>query len=191
MTTFTRSTGLLGLGLLTCTLGCGASGRSASAAPGAALAKSSLPARPWAPTIPAVSFDDQRAKSKIGPAKRGERNVLGNQLEACSSSPLTGFYRDGRCSTGPRDRGLHVVCARMTTLFLRYTKAQGNDLSTPAPRYRFPGLRAGDRWCLCAARWREAHVVGMAPPVVLEATHARALTIVPARELAKTALRRQ
>lgn len=103
------------------------------------------------------------------------RNVLGTELQACSTEPLTGFYRDGCCHTGPTDHGRHVVCAVMTEEFLEYTRAQGNDLSTPRPEFRFPGLQAGDRWCLCALRWREAQQAGIAPLVVLEATHEAAL----------------
>jgi uncharacterized protein (DUF2237 family) len=88
---------------------------------------------------------------------------------------MTGFYRDGSCHTGPQDRGVHVVCAQLTEAFLRYTKAQGNDLSTPQPDYNFPGLKPGDKWCLCAARWKEAMDDGVAPPVVLASTHEAAL----------------
>jgi uncharacterized protein (DUF2237 family) len=101
------------------------------------------------------------------------KNVLGADLESCSDDPLTGFYRDGCCETGGEDVGVHVVCARMTAEFLEFSKAAGNDLSTPGPG--FPGLKPGDRWCLCASRWQEAFEAGVAPPVVLEATHARAL----------------
>lgn len=103
------------------------------------------------------------------------RNVLGTELQECSRDPLTGFYRDGCCTTGREDRGVHVVCARMTAEFLAYSRSVGNDLSTPRPDFAFPGLRPGDRWCLCAARWAQAHRAGMAPPVVLEATHISAL----------------
>ncbi|PSQ89526.1 MAG: DUF2237 domain-containing protein [Bacteroidetes bacterium QS_8_64_10] len=103
------------------------------------------------------------------------RNVLGGDLAPCSTDPTTGFYRTGACETGPEDRGDHVVCAQMTEAFLSFTKAQGNDLSTPQPRFDFPGLEPGDRWCLCAARWEEAREAGVAPPVVLEATHESAL----------------
>jgi uncharacterized protein len=103
------------------------------------------------------------------------KNVLGTDLEDCGSDPLTGFYRDGCCSTGAEDAGVHVVCARVTDEFLEFSKAQGNDLVTPVPAYGFPGLKAGERWCLCAARWKEAFDAGVAPPVVLPATHARAL----------------
>jgi hypothetical protein len=112
-----------------------------------------------------------------------ERNVLGGELATCSTEPLTGFYRDGCCRTGSEDLGVHVVCAQVTAAFLDYTNERGNDLSTPRPEHRFPGLKPGDRWCLCASRWREAKEAGVAPPVVLEATSAAALKIVPLEEL--------
>lgn len=102
-------------------------------------------------------------------------NVLGTPLEPCSLDPMTGFYRNGCCDTGSEDQGVHIVCAVMTEEFLAFSKERGNDLSTPVPMYEFPGLKAGDRWCLCAARWREAYDAGCAPTVVLEATHARML----------------
>ena len=105
-------------------------------------------------------------------------NVLGEELQACCSNPVTGFFRNGCCETGPEDQGLHTVCAVMTDEFLAYSKAAGNDLSTPQPLYHFPGLKAGDRWCLCAPRWKEALDDGMAPPVVLAATHEETLAIV-------------
>ena len=111
------------------------------------------------------------------------KNVLGGDLEACCFEPRTGFYRDGYCRTGPEDGGRHVVCARMTDDFLRYTFSRGNDLMTPRPEFHFPGLRAGDRWCLCALRWREALEAGKAPPVILEATHERALQYVRLEDL--------
>eukprot|EP00877_Chromochloris_zofingiensis_P013332 jgi/Chrzof1/8252/Cz03g03070.t1 len=104
----------------------------------------------------------------------GTQNVLGGPLECCCTSPKTGFYRDGYCQTGPQDHGVHVVCAQVTAEFLDFTRAQGNDLSTPHPP-SFPGLKPGDRWCLCASRWKEAADAGVAPPVVLAATHAKAL----------------
>lgn len=107
------------------------------------------------------------------------KNVLGENLQTCCTSPMTGFYRDGTCNTGPNDMGSHVVCAEVTEEFLAYTKAQGNDLSTPMPMYQFPGLKPGDRWCLCAARWKEAYSAGVAPNVVLAATHEAALGTVP------------
>ena len=103
------------------------------------------------------------------------KNVLGENLQICCKNPMTGFYRDGTCNTGPNDLGSHVVCAEMTAEFLAYTKAQGNDLSTPKPMYQFPGLKPGDRWCLCASRWKEAHDDGVAPNVVLASTHEAAL----------------
>jgi uncharacterized protein (DUF2237 family) len=107
------------------------------------------------------------------------RNVLGGELEPCSGDPVTGFYRNGCCETGPEDTGLHTVCAIMTAEFLAYSKSVGNDLSTPQPAYGFPGLKAGDRWCLCAPRWKEALDAGMAPQIVLTATHEETLAIVP------------
>ena len=110
-------------------------------------------------------------------------NVVGGELLPCSNEPLTGFFRDGCCSTGPEDLGSHTVCAVMTEEFLAFSKAAGNDLSTPMPQYGFDGLKPGDRWCLCAARWLEAYEAGQAPEVVLGATHARALEIVPIEAL--------
>ena len=116
------------------------------------------------------------------------KNVLGETLECCCESPMTGFYRDGYCRTGGQDFGVHVVCAQMTPAFLEFTKLRGNDLSTPAPQYHFPGLKPGDRWCLCASRWQEALEAGVAPPVILSATHARALEVVSLKELQEYAL---
>jgi uncharacterized protein (DUF2237 family) len=106
------------------------------------------------------------------------RNVLGSTLLPCSVAPVTGFFRDGCCNTGPMDHGLHVVCAEVTAEFLAFSQARGNDLSTPRPEYGFAGLKPGDRWCLCAARWEEARLAGVAPPVLLEATHEAALAVV-------------
>ena len=106
------------------------------------------------------------------------KNVLGGELEPCSRNPVTGFFRNGCCETGPDDLGLHTVCAVMTAEFLAYSRSVGNDLSTPQPQYHFPGLKPGDRWCLCAPRWKEALDDGMAPPLVLEATHEETLAIV-------------
>jgi len=117
------------------------------------------------------------------------RNVLGGTLETCCTSPMTGFYRDGLCNTGGGDFGAHVVCAQVTQEFLDYTKAQGNDLSTPVPAFNFPGLKPGDRWCLCASRWKEALDDGIAPPVVLEATHASALEYVSLTDLEQHAFK--
>ena len=108
-----------------------------------------------------------------------ERNVLGGPLEPCGTDPVTGFYRDGSCSCGPDDRGLHAVCAVMTPEFLAQQQRVGNDLVTPRPEWSFPGLAPGDRWCVVAARWLQAHQDGAAAPVVLASTNARALEIVP------------
>ena len=122
------------------------------------------------------------------PASRdGALNVKGGALAPCSNEPLTGFYRNGCCDTGPDDMGMHTVCAVMTEAFLVYSKLAGNDLSTPRPEFGFPGLRAGDRWCLCVGRWREALAAGVAPPVVLEATHEEALAVVPLDDLERHA----
>ena len=110
-------------------------------------------------------------------------NVLGTELQTCGTDPVTGFYRDGCCHTGPEDHGTHVVCAVVTDAFLQFSRARGNDLVTPRPEYRFPGLRDGDRWCLCVSRWKEALDAGVAPPVVLEATHEKALSVVSLEDL--------
>ncbi len=107
------------------------------------------------------------------------RNVLGGVLAACSFDPLTGYFRDGCCRTRPDDNGRHVVCTRMTDAFLAFSVAQGNDLVTPQPEYRFKGLKPGQRWCLCAQRWLDAWHAGCAPPVVLECTHESALELIP------------
>jgi uncharacterized protein (DUF2237 family) len=117
------------------------------------------------------------------------RNVLGSLLKVCGVSPMTGFARDGICHTGPRDIGSHTVCAQMTDAFLQYSLSRGNDLVTPVPEYGFPGLKAGDRWCVCATRWLEAAEDGVAPPVVLDATHARALQKIALADLKYHALR--
>ncbi|KAA6182191.1 DUF2237 domain-containing protein [Thiohalocapsa marina] len=105
------------------------------------------------------------------------RNVLGEPLETCSLSPRTGFMRNGACETGPEDLGSHTVCARVTAEFLEFSRSRGNDLITPNPDFDFPGLKPGDGWCLCAARWQEAFEAGCAPRVLLRATHARALEV--------------
>ena len=107
------------------------------------------------------------------------RNVFGEVLENCSDKPLTGFFRDGCCNTSSQDLGSHTVCIQVTGDFLEFSRFRGNDLSTPRPEFGFPGLKSGDRWCLCAERWREAHAAGMAPRVYLRSTHERALEIVP------------
>lgn len=114
-------------------------------------------------------------------------NVLGTPLVPCSYDPLTGFFRDGCCKTDAHDHGSHVICARVTQEFLVYSLQRGNDLMTPQPEFRFTGLKAGDRWCLCANRWKEALAAGVAPPVVLECTHEKALEFVSIEDLRKHA----
>ena len=116
------------------------------------------------------------------------KNVFGEPLEVCGTSPLTGFNRNGSCDTGPQDAGRHVVCARMTREFLAFSRSRGNDLITPAPEVGFPGLKPDDRWCLCALRWREAFEAGVAPPVVLTATHEAVLQYVDLQDLKRRAL---
>ncbi len=108
-----------------------------------------------------------------------ESNVLGGELEPCGNDPVTGFYRDGSCSCGPEDVGRHTVCAVMTSEFLAHQKSVGNDLSTPRPEWHFPGLQPGDRWCVVAARWRQAYEDGAVAPVVLAATNERSLEVIP------------
>ena len=108
-----------------------------------------------------------------------DRNVLGGELEPCGTDPMTGFFRDGCCSTGPEDLGSHTVCAVVSADFLAHQRLIGNDLLTPRPEYRFPGLQPGDRWCVVAARWLQSHQAGAAAPVVLASTHARAVEIIP------------
>lgn len=116
------------------------------------------------------------------------KNLLGEELEPCSVFPRTGFFRTGTCQTGAHDRGSHVVCAEVTEAFLRFTKSRGNDLSTPAPQYGFPGLKPGERWCLCALRWREVLEAGAAPPVILSATHEASLRSLRMEDLRAHAL---
>jgi len=116
------------------------------------------------------------------------KNVLGGRLETCCAAPLTGFTRTGKCETGPQDPGRHVICAQVTAEFLAFSQMRGNDLMTPAPAFDFPGLRPGDRWCLCAARWQEALDAGVAPPVRLTATHEAALEVVSLADLKRHAL---
>ena len=164
---------------LFCLLGCAAS------------AEEDLPATCEAPAGSA----DEQAPACLGvgsPAPvapdEDRRSVTGSVLAACSTAPLTGWFRDGTCRTGPRDRGVHVVCASLTESFLGYTQVQGNDLSTPRPEVGFPGLKPGDQWCLCAARWEEARLAGVAPPVVLDATHHKALETTPRDILERHAL---
>jgi uncharacterized protein (DUF2237 family) len=116
------------------------------------------------------------------------RNVLGKELQTCCTSPMTGYYRDGKCSTGAGDVGAHIVCAQLTEEFLTFSKSKGNDLTTPVPAFDFPGLKPGDCWCLCASRWKEALDAGVAPPVNLSATHALAVEYVSLDELKQHAL---
>ena len=132
-----------------------------------------------------IAFD------RPGPSPGRDRNVLGGDLESCSTAPLTGFLRDGCCRAVASDTGAHTVCAVMTRDFLEFTVAAGNDLVTPRPEWGFPGLVPGDRWCLCALRWLKAAEAGRAPPVVLEATHAEALGVIPLDTLARHAAPRQ
>lgn len=113
------------------------------------------------------------------------KNVLGGELKSCCTDPMTGFYRDGYCNTGPDDHGKHTVCILATDEFLAFSKSAGNDLSTPMPQYGFPGVKEGDKWCLCVTRWQEALEAGMAPEVDLEATHENALEIVNLDDLKK------
>lgn len=117
-----------------------------------------------------------------------DRNVLGDALEPCGTDPVTGFYRDGCCNTGPEDLGSHTVCAVVTQEFLAHQREVGNDLSTPRPEYGFPGLRPGDRWCVCAARWLQAYQDGAAAPIVLAATNASALEVIPVTALREHAV---
>lgn len=116
------------------------------------------------------------------------KNVFGTELQTCSLSPTTGWYRDGCCRTGPGDVGLHLVCARVTREFLEFSKERGNDLSTPNPEADFPGLEPGDQWCLCVERWKEALAAGVAPPIVLEATHISTLEFATLEELEEHAV---
>ena len=118
----------------------------------------------------------------------GAKNVLGTELQSCSTDPMTGFYRTGCCDTGADDHGIHVVCSQMTDEFLEFTRQRGNDLSTPWPAAGFPGLKSGDRWCLCAQRWKEAFEAGLAPPVVLAATHISTLEWVSLEQLKQHAV---
>jgi uncharacterized protein (DUF2237 family) len=119
------------------------------------------------------------------------RNVLGGPLGPCCQDPATGFYRDGYCHTGPQDIGSHTVCAQVTEDFLAFSLQRGNDLSTPHPEVAFPGLRPGDRWCICVGRWLEALEAGVAPPVILSASHEKALGVVTLEQLSRHALDRQ
>jgi len=117
--------------------------------------------------------------SRENEEQRSARNLLGEPLQICGQDPVTGFYRDGCCNTGPEDRGSHTVCVQITDEFLEFTASRGNDLSTPRAEFGFPGLKSGDRWCLCASRWLEAHEAGKAPRVFVMSTHEAALRLVP------------
>ena len=119
--------------------------------------------------------------------KEPSKNILGEELIPCGMDPVTGFYRDGCCDTGPQDVGSHTVCVAVTDEFLRFTASVGNDLSTPMPNYGFPGLKEGDRWCLCASRWLQAHDAGHAPRVYVRSTHEAALRIIPMEKLTRMA----
>ena len=127
-------------------------------------------------------------KNKQESVKTQALNVLGGSLQLCSTEPLTGYFRDGYCHTNLRDYGTHVVSALMTEDFLTYTASRGNDLTTPKPQFRFPGLKAGDRWCLCISRWLEAEKEGLAPPIFLEATEASALKFTSLEKLKEHAV---
>lgn len=116
------------------------------------------------------------------------KNALGENLEPCCTFPMTGFYRNGDCETGPRDVGTHVVCAEVTKEFLEFTRSRGNDLMSPSPHHNFPGLKPGDRWCLCVSRWKEALDAGVAPPVFLSATHEATLRYVDLKDLKEHAV---
>jgi uncharacterized protein len=116
------------------------------------------------------------------------KNVLGDELQCCCTSPKTGFYRDGYCQTGPMDYGSHTVCAQVTQDFLEFSRSRGNDLITPIPDYEFPGLRPGDKWCLCVSRWKEAFDAGVAPSIVLAACHEKALEVVNLADLQQHAI---
>ncbi len=119
------------------------------------------------------------------------KNVLGGKLKTCSTQPMTGFYRDGCCNTGNNDVGTHTVCTRVTAEFLEFSYSRGNDLSTPRPEFQFPGLQDGDKWCLCASRWREALEAGVAPLVDLEATHEKTLQFVTLEDLKQHSVSKQ
>ena len=117
-------------------------------------------------------------------------NIFGDEIEACCYDPMTGYFRDGFCNTDEHDHGSHVVCAVMTDDFLEFSKSKGNDLTTPRPEFNFPGLKEGDRWCLCALRWKEAYDAGVAPKVYLESCHLNSLNFVTKEQLAKYAVNR-
>ena len=135
------------------------------------------------PNLRIPSHDIPFKGVKDAPMDKPPLNVMGTPLVPCSLDPLTGYFRDGCCNTDHQDQGSHVICAKVTQAFLDHSLAQGNDLVTPRPEYRFKGLKAGDRWCLCALRWKQALTAGVAPPVILESTHSRALDHVTLAQL--------
>ena len=135
-----------------------------------------------------MSSSPTRPPRNPAPKPPQAKNVLGGELKSCSEQPMTGFFRDGCCNTDANDMGAHTVCAELTEEFLHFSKEAGNDLSTPRPEFAFPGLKPGDRWCLCAARWVEAFEAGAAPRVVLESTHERTLDYVPLATLRRFAI---
>jgi uncharacterized protein len=157
----------------------------ATAAVTDASSPAAAPSAEPASSAPLACALPEKSPDEVTLADGGPANVLGTALAVCGESPRTGFYRDGRCQTGPEDKGVHVACAVMTESFLRFTAGRGNDLSTPSGG--FPGLKPGDRWCLCAARWAEAETAGVAPPLVLEATHSAMLRVKPREELTRHA----
>jgi uncharacterized protein len=128
------------------------------------------------------------ASENVNNVSSRPKNVLGTELQCCCTAPRTGFYRDGFCQTGPMDHGSHTVCAEVTQEFLEFSRSRGNDLSTPMPHYEFPGLKPGDKWCLCVSRWREALEAGCAPKIVLEACHEKALEVVKLGDLSQYAI---
>lgn len=165
--------------LLACAAACTPSPSSSTRATAAAVSVTPATPDPSGSAEPSSCVLPPRAEAKA--ETRGPANLAGAPLTTCSTAPMTGVYRDGRCATGPDDVGVHVVCAEVTEPFLRFTASRGNDLSTPARG--FPGLKPDDRWCLCASRWAEAEAAGVAPPVVLDATEAAALRTIDRQKL--------
>jgi uncharacterized protein len=135
-----------------------------------------------------LDSDAAKERSRRAMSESGERNVLGGPLEPCGTDPMTGFYRDGCCTSRDDDRGQHTICAVVTREFLQHQRSVGNDLTTPVPQYGFPGLQPGDRWCVVAVRWAQAYVAGVAAPVVLASTNAKALDVVPLEALRQHAV---
>lgn len=184
----TLSVSVLLLGAL-CPLGCG---RAPSPTPSSSVSATSAPASapPPGSACGAAPAEVEACALPSAPvtSRRDDKSLTGDPLAVCSSAPLTGWFRDGKCSAGADDTGVHVVCAKLTDEFLSFTKSKGNDLVTP--RDAFPGLRAGQQWCLCASRWDEAERAGVAPPVVIDATHASATRVVGVEKLKAHALGR-